>query len=608
MKKMIAMILAAGAMSGFAAPTANEDFVIAEDAKTYTNAVQAAKEYIDTAIATAARPATRIVTEDGMRFTDATGCVFAVSFATGRFVATNLFLTAPGVEFVYTNISPIAWGLVGGSPFVQLNAKFIAYDATKKRWVALPMTWENYLTPENIAAVDAGIFQSATNTPFDAASFTIYDTGFIGVPDHAAGTFYYVAGSPVTSLVDRVVYESGTNAIISASTTYTDHATNNLHKSLALITTNDVCNIVTNEVVVEFTEWECPQGYKIVWKGNGWEPYYLGTNPNTDIEEWQSTGYAEIGSADSTNLIWEEGETAPIEITASRQAITRNALGLARLIDLPPLTNGIPEEIASKASINDVQLTPVYGGKGEEWSYSGLPSGVTVAYIKYDNEVSYWAWHVVLSNSDYAFVSADGDADATEVHVNSDQWLGSGDSNYDFTASRNPIIGYTLGTQTNKVMASTGSVAAASAAVAQAATNYTDTITNGLASASSVAAASAAATSYTDSAIAATDTSYPRVSGITNVNQTVQYVSIDSAVPTTLSIMLPTTGDTKDWIVYVTAQTNVTITLPAATWWLADTSATNDIAPRTPTALYFSQAADNIYTMGRQEFTEVVLP
>lgn len=53
MKKMIAMILAAGAMSGFAAPTANEDFVVAEDAKTYTNAVQAAKVYTDAAIVAA---------------------------------------------------------------------------------------------------------------------------------------------------------------------------------------------------------------------------------------------------------------------------------------------------------------------------------------------------------------------------------------------------------------------------------------------------------------------------------------------------------------------------------------------------------------------------
>ena len=125
----------------------------------------------------------------------------------------------------------------------------------------------------------------------------------------------------------------------------------------------------------------------------------------------------------------------------------------------------------------------------------------------------------------------------------------------------------------------------------------TDTITNGLASVSSVAAA-----------ISNADTSYPRVIGITNINQTVQYVAINSDVPTTLSIMLPTCGDTKDWIVYVTSQTNVTISLPAATWWLADTSATNDIAPQTPTALYFSQAADGIYTLGRQEFTEVVLP
>ena len=62
MKKMIAIMLAAGAMSGFAAPTANEDFVIAEDAKTYTNAVQAAKTYTDAAIA--AMPSGGISTND----------------------------------------------------------------------------------------------------------------------------------------------------------------------------------------------------------------------------------------------------------------------------------------------------------------------------------------------------------------------------------------------------------------------------------------------------------------------------------------------------------------------------------------------------------------
>ena len=64
MKKIIAMILAAGAMSGFAAPTANEDFVVAEDARTYTNAVQAAKEYTDTAIARIPPPAASMTTND----------------------------------------------------------------------------------------------------------------------------------------------------------------------------------------------------------------------------------------------------------------------------------------------------------------------------------------------------------------------------------------------------------------------------------------------------------------------------------------------------------------------------------------------------------------
>ena len=44
------------ASAALAAPTANEDFVIAEDAKTYTNAVAAAKLYTDAAPHNIPRP------------------------------------------------------------------------------------------------------------------------------------------------------------------------------------------------------------------------------------------------------------------------------------------------------------------------------------------------------------------------------------------------------------------------------------------------------------------------------------------------------------------------------------------------------------------------
>lgn len=53
MKKFYMMSIALLSAACLAAPTANEDFVIAEDARTYTNAVQAAKVYTDAAIVAA---------------------------------------------------------------------------------------------------------------------------------------------------------------------------------------------------------------------------------------------------------------------------------------------------------------------------------------------------------------------------------------------------------------------------------------------------------------------------------------------------------------------------------------------------------------------------
>ena len=120
-----------------------------------------------------------------------------------------------------------------------------------------------------------------------------------------------------------------------------------------------------------------------------------------------------------------------------------------------------------------------------------------------------------------------------------------------------------------------------------------------------LAAAATAATNYTDTAIADADTTYRRTVGITNLNQSVQYVNITDTAPSTLQIQLPTNGETKDWMVYINAATNATLTLPAVTWWMADTAYTNAIQAATPTALYFSQVSTNIYILGRQELKEV---
>ena len=105
-----------------------------------------------------------------------------------------------------------------------------------------------------------------------------------------------------------------------------------------------------------------------------------------------------------------------------------------------------------------------------------------------------------------------------------------------------------------------------------------------------------------------TDSSYIRTIGITNINQSVQYVNITDTVPSILSIQLPTDGRTKDWIVYVQCVTNVSITLPSATWWMADAAYTNDVPSDIPTAFYFSQIADGIFYLGRQELVEVTAP
>lgn len=113
-------------------------------------------------------------------------------------------------------------------------------------------------------------------------------------------------------------------------------------------------------------------------------------------------------------------------------------------------------------------------------------------------------------------------------------------------------------------------------------------------------------TNYTDYAVATADTSYPRFTTATNLNQSVQYLT--AAPNNVLSIELPAgTAATKDWIVYAYFGAETAVALPAANWWMADEAYTNAIPASTPTAFYFSQVSSNIFTISRQELKTITI-
>ena len=113
------------------------------------------------------------------------------------------------------------------------------------------------------------------------------------------------------------------------------------------LTTNDVFNIVTNDVVVEYGNWVCePSEFDGV-------PIWLdGDGEDEDGRYWMIVWFGsqyEIGNKDSTYLtfnLYDTNGRTNFTVTATRQCFTRNALGLARLVDLPPLTNAIPDAAA----------------------------------------------------------------------------------------------------------------------------------------------------------------------------------------------------------------------------------------------------------------------
>ena len=101
----------------------------------------------------------------------------------------------------------------------------------------------------------------------------------------------------------------------------------------------------------------------------------------------------------------------------------------------------------SQNEVQHQQLTPVYSQTPTfgEWSFSGLPSGITVTLFDYLG--NNW-WRIILSNGGHADVN--GTANDTTIHISTEDWMEYGDYDVTATRERTDIIGYTLGDQTTK--------------------------------------------------------------------------------------------------------------------------------------------------------------
>lgn len=356
------------------------------------------------------------------------------------------------------------------------------------------------------------------------------------------------------------------------------------------ITTNDVCSIVTNEVpyYTDLDTWVCDKVAGEVWK-----PEWTGSNWYMSVVEISLPPEAKRyvlkdGDSPEPGL----GDFIYTRIASS----SRNALGLARLTDIPPAISntvtkayvedlGIESGIDAQTVTNMTSLAPVYGGNGErlsEWTITPpeyIDSGTGETYpirCVYDQEESIWFLlydGYGLEGREIGHVSGSFDGVMTVSGTLDGQ-------TYTANRTENQIIGYTLGSQTNSVLAATNGIV-----TAETATNIASTVSS--------------------AAIANADTTYRRFVSLTNVNQSVQYVETDDTV-TDIAILAPATGETKDWIVYIYAATNATLTLPSGiTWWTADAANTNAIEAAKPTAFYFSQIHTNIFYLGRQELTTI---
>lgn len=256
----------------------------------------------------------RLMSPDGQTYQDATGTVWQSSTSIGTSQWNFVAIT-------YTNGTTIATNEIPGISSWSIDGEWYnSGEVGDDEWI-----W-------TLRVPSGGSEYSAVGGAEDASpsdmslSFTLVSGDISGLSFARTNTV-----SHYWSPVDHVLYASSGGGGDGG------------------ISTNDVCAIVTNEVV-EFTAWK-------------WDA--AGTSAGLGQPEYDTTFY-NMWSVDYEGMPWAATETSETatelhfdfgtdfelhEAVATRTLITRNALGLARLTDLPPLTNGLATA-ASVAAAN----------------------------------------------------------------------------------------------------------------------------------------------------------------------------------------------------------------------------------------------------------------
>lgn len=125
-----------------------------------------------------------------------------------------------------------------------------------------------------------------------------------------------------------------------------------------LVNSNDVCNIVTNTVAIgyeSFSNWRVEQSVSFLeftradFSNGVWNAYCYWTDT---LEQFTLVAN---GTPDDLLVVFND-----FMLTIARQGygeITQNSLGLARLVDLPPLTNGLASTSITNGFITDAYIS-----------------------------------------------------------------------------------------------------------------------------------------------------------------------------------------------------------------------------------------------------------
>lgn len=267
----------------------------------------------------------RLMSTDGETYQDATGVVWSAS------VETTL---SPWhvASITYSNGVTVATNALPGVPSWSIDGEWREQSETNDWWawiLSIPEGGSEY-------GLVASQESAETDTALD-----------FGTQDGSA-TWSFARTNIVTrswTPADRVLYESSGGGTSGLST-------------------NDVCNIVTNEVAVGVGDWRISPYYGGYWKVldqwmpsvGTWQIWF--TNVSTSAV---TDGIVVTGDENASALNVEvEGDAVPIV----RDAEIRNAIGLARLVDLPPLTNGLPAQISSAVNSAMGGYLPMTNGTG----------------------------------------------------------------------------------------------------------------------------------------------------------------------------------------------------------------------------------------------------